>query len=49
VEGGGAEIGSADIATALMLNAAMQRMERVFMILESFYGEFLWDRVRLAL
>ena len=27
-----AEVGSADIATALMLNAAMQRMERVFMM-----------------
>ena len=28
-----AEIGSADMARALVLNAAMQRMERVFMIL----------------
>jgi hypothetical protein len=44
VAGGVAEVGSADIATALMLNAAMQRMERVFMMfimlkffMENFY------------
>ena len=44
VAGGVAEVGSADIATALMLNAAMQGMERVFMkfiMLESVYEEFL--------
>jgi hypothetical protein len=44
VEGGVAEVGTGDVARALVLNAAMQRKERVvmiFMMLESVYGEFL--------
>jgi hypothetical protein len=44
VAGGGTEIGSADMAMTLVLNAARQRMDRVLMMfsmLESVYGEFL--------
>jgi hypothetical protein len=43
VEGGVAEVGTGDVARALVLNAAMQRMERLFMIfiiLEFFIDNF---------